>query len=134
MKREILFGSEVPSPQRVLSFLSTPAAGASLVFTGFVRDENENKPVDHLEYDVDRDSALPQMEEFLDALRVPLESVFIFQREGTVPVGETTIIVGTASVGRQEAYEANRLILEFMKHRWAVWKQEVYRDGKRRWL
>ena len=34
----------------------------------------------------------------------------------------------------QEAYEANRLILEFMKHRWAVWKQEVYRDGKRRWL
>ena len=50
-----------------------------------------------------------------------------------VPVGESAVVVITASSHRKEAYTANRFIIDRIKHEVPIWKCEIFQDGSREW-
>ena len=54
-------------------------------------------------------------------------------RTGKVAIGETAVVVITASAHRSEAYAANRYIIDRIKHEAPIWKCEYYKDGSHEW-
>jgi molybdopterin synthase catalytic subunit len=54
-------------------------------------------------------------------------------RIGAVGVGESAVVVITASPHRKEAYAANRYIIDRIKHEVPIWKCEYFADGTHQW-
>ncbi|MDK2384427.1 MAG: molybdenum cofactor biosynthesis protein MoaE, partial [Candidatus Korarchaeota archaeon] len=58
----------------------------------------------------------------------------ILHRVGEVPVGETALLVITASEHREAAFEAARWMVDEVKRSAAIWKKEVFIGGEERWV
>ena len=112
-----------------------PAAGAVVLFSGEVRESNNGREVAFLEYEAHVPLAEKMIAEILDDAKAKWGlSVAIAQhRVGRVEIGETAVVVITASAHRSEAYTANRYIIDRIKHEAPIWKCEHYRDGTKEW-
>ena len=112
-----------------------PAAGAVVLFSGEVRESNRGRSVAYLEYEAHVLLAEKMIGEILvDAKAKWGLSVAIAQhRIGRVEIGETAVVVITASPHRGEAYAANRHIIDRIKHEAPIWKCEHYQDGTKEW-
>ncbi|HEX3871091.1 MAG TPA: molybdenum cofactor biosynthesis protein MoaE [Pirellulales bacterium] len=123
-------------PARLLEFVASPKAGASVLFLGSVRDSSEGLATQSLDYE-----CYPQMAEKLLAelesearARWPLESVAIVHRLGHLAVGETSVAVAVSSPHRAEAFEAGRWLIDTLKVRVPIWKRENRPDGTGDWV
>jgi molybdopterin synthase catalytic subunit len=65
--------------------------------------------------------------------RWSLQTAVAQHRTGVVAVGDTAVVVITASAHRGEAYAANRYIIDRIKHEAPIWKCEHYADGTHEW-
>ncbi len=112
-----------------------PAAGAVVLFSGEVRETNLGRPVAYLEYEAHVLLAEKMILEILSQATMKWElSVAIAQhRIGRVEIGETAVVVITASPHRSEAYAANQHIIDRIKHEAPIWKCEHYLDGSKKW-
>jgi molybdopterin synthase catalytic subunit len=112
-----------------------PGAGAVVLFSGEVRDNNRGREVAFLEYESYRPLASRMIGEILQEARSKwqLRIAIARHREGRLSVGETAVVVITASAHRSEAYAANRYIIDRIKHEAPIWKCEHYRDGSHEW-
>ena len=112
-----------------------PKAGAVVVFSGDVRELNSGKEVSYLEYEAHIPMACRMIESILQeaSLRWSLIVAMAQHRIGKVQVGESAVVVVTGSTHRKEAYEANRYIIDKIKHEAPIWKCEYYADGSREW-
>ena len=123
-------------PGRMLSGTLSQEDGAALLFWGVVRNQNDGRPVAHLEY-----SAYAQMAE-REMLRIAEEAVARFgtgeirvvHRVGRLEIGEASVAIVVAAPQRVEAYEASRYVIEELKRRVPVWKREGYVDGESQWV
>ena len=109
-----------------------PAAGAVVVFEGCARDHHEGQVVDALAYE----AFVPMAEKELTTLRLEAMARFgllrclIHHRIGAVPLMEAAVVIVTASVHRKEAFEASIWIMDRIKERVPIWKQEKYPEGE----
>jgi molybdopterin synthase catalytic subunit len=112
-----------------------PGAGAVVLFSGEVRDLNRGRAVAFLEYEAYPPLAVTMIGEILAAAKEKWElHIAVAQhRVGKVAVGDTAVIVITASAHRSEAYAANRYIIDRIKHEAPIWKCEHYADGTHEW-
>ena len=112
-----------------------PAAGAVVLFSGEVRDNNRGKTVSCLEYEAHGPLAEKVIAEILSAARenYPLQIAVARHRTGKVAIGETAVVVITASAHRKEAYAANQYIIDRIKKEAPIWKCEHYADGGSEW-
>jgi molybdopterin synthase catalytic subunit len=112
-----------------------PGAGAVVLFSGEVRDQNLGRAVTFLEYEAHGPLAEKMIEEILSTARAKwkLQIAVARHRIGKVAIGETAVVVITASAHRSEAFEANRYIIDRIKHEAPIWKCEYYTDGSRQW-
>jgi molybdopterin synthase catalytic subunit len=112
-----------------------PSAGAVLLFSGEVRESNKGREVVFLEYEAHVPMAEKMISEILTEAKERWNlSVAIAQhRVGRIEIGETAVVVITASAHRGEAYAANRHIIDRIKHEAPIWKCEHYRDGTKEW-
>ena len=112
-----------------------PAAGAVVLFSGEVRESNLGRAVAYLEYEAHVPLAERMIAEILCEAKAKWRlSVAIAQhRIGRVGIGETAVVVITASPHRSEAYNANRHIIDRIKHEAPIWKCEHYQDGTKEW-
>jgi molybdopterin synthase catalytic subunit len=112
-----------------------PKAGALVLFSGEVRNHNLGRDVDYLEYEAYIPLASKMIREIIDeAMSKWLLHIALAQhRIGKVDVGESAVVVITASSHRREAYEANRYIIDRIKHEVPIWKCEYFSDGTRKW-
>jgi molybdopterin synthase catalytic subunit len=110
---------------------ASPADGAVCLFVGVVRNENDGRPVRHLEYEAYEDMALPLMEQIAaEALRRwPVTEVRIVHRLGRLEIGQPSVAVAVASPHRPEAFEACRYAIDTLKATVPIWKKEFYEDG-----
>ena len=113
-----------------------PSCGALAVFRGLVRDHNEGRPVSSLEYSAYPELALKEGLRILEAarLRFGLEQARVVHRVGHLRLGEEAVLVEAASAHRREAFEACHWILDEVKQRVPIWKQEHYLDGSHEWV
>lgn len=112
-----------------------PGAGAVVLFSGEVRDNNRGREVAFLEYEAYAPLASTMIAEILATARErwSLKAAVAQHRTGHVAIGDTAVVVITASAHRAEAYAANRYIIDRIKHEAPIWKCEHYADGTKEW-
>jgi len=123
-------------PAALLTEVTTPATGASTLFVGTVRDLNEGRAVTGIEYSAYTAMAVEEMERIareaslqFDGVRVAVE-----HRVGLLVLQEISVAIAVAHARRAPAIDAGRFIIEELKRRVPVWKQEQYVDGERAWV
>ncbi len=112
-----------------------PGAGAIVLFSGEVRDNNRGREVAWLEYEAHQTLASKMIGEIVrEAVgKWGLHAAIAHHRIGKLAIGETAVVVITASAHRSEAYAANRWIIDRIKHETPIWKCEYYADGTHEW-
>ena len=119
-------------------FIKSSAYGASIVFTGTVRNINDGKEVTGMTYDSHDELVLKSFEEIYkeaeDKLKIEDKAVFIEHIKGYVELGEVSIIIAVACKHRDQAYVLSRYIIEEIKKRSPIWKKEYYKNGESEWL
>ena len=120
------------------NFISSQDFGASIFFTGTVRNQNNDKVVTGITYDSHDELVLKSFEEIYDEanekLNIKDKSVFIEHAKGYLTLGEISIVIAVACKHRDEAYVLSRYIIEEIKKRSPIWKKEHYVNDKSSWL
>jgi len=130
------FSSAPLEPERYHAAIEDPSAGGYASFEGWVRDHNEGRTVERLEYEAFESLAVKEGE------RIVAEAVAKFgvtraacvHRVGSLAIGDLAVWVGVSSAHRGEAFAACRYIIDEVKHRVPVWKKEHYTDGDSGWV
>ena len=119
-------------------FIKSFSYGASIIFTGTVRNINENKEVTGMTYDSHDELVLKSFEEIYketeDSLKIKEKAVYIEHIKGYVGLGEISIIIAVACKHRDQAYVLSRYIIEEIKKRSPIWKKEHYKNEESEWL
>jgi molybdopterin synthase catalytic subunit len=110
-----------------------PGAGAIVTFQGTTRD------VDRLEYEAYAEMAERRIAGILrDCIeRHGLEAAAAEHRVGTVPLGESSVVVAVSAAHREEAFAGAREAIDRIKSEAPIWKQEVevaVGGESRRWV
>jgi len=121
---------------RLLADSVSPADGAALLFWGVVREENDGRPVSHLEYQAYAGMAERMMQRIAEEAiaRFGVGDVRVVHRVGLLEIGEASVAICVAAPHRGQAYEASRYVIEELKRRVPVWKREGYVDGETGWV
>ena len=89
-------------------FIASSKFGASIFFTGTVRDVNENKKVTGMTYDSHDKLVIKSFKEIYkeaeEKLNIKDKAVFIEHVKGYVNLGEISIIIAVACKHRDQAY------------------------------
>ena len=119
-------------------FIKSFSYGASIIFTGTVRNINDDKEVTGMTYDSHDELVLKSFEEIYkeagDKLKIIDKAVFIEHIKGYVGLGEISIIIAVACKHRDQAYVLSRYIIEEIKKRSPIWKKEHYKNENSKWL
>jgi molybdopterin synthase catalytic subunit len=111
--------------------VSAPGNGAVLVFHGVVRNRHAGHPVERIRYHAYRPLAERELARLVIETRerFDLADVAVVHRIGEVLVGEDSLLVAVGSPHRQAAFEAGLWLIEELKRRLPIWKQEFGPDG-----
>jgi molybdopterin synthase catalytic subunit len=123
------------------AFVADPAAGASVVFTGIVRDHAADdggrvRDVRGLDYEAYAEVAERRMAELADqvAARWPdLCAVHAVHRVGALAVGDLAVVVAVSSPHRHTAFDAGRHLIDELKATVPIWKREHWAEGGTHW-
>ena len=116
--------------------LDDVAAGACVTFEGWVRNHNEGRDVVALEYQAYAALAASEGEAILAAamVRFPLRCARAVHRTGSLGIGDLAVWIGVSADHRDAAFLACRWIIDEIKQRVPIWKNEHYADGESGWL
>ena len=115
----------------LLAAVASEAAGANVLFTGTTRRTTGDQTTEWLDYEAYEPLATTE----LNALRQAAVTQFgltgcaLAHRLGRVAVGETSVAVAVSAAHRREAFAAASWLMDELKHRVPVWKQEVGSAG-----
>ena len=119
-------------------FISSSKFGASLIFKGTVRENNDNKKVTGITYDSHDAMVIKSFKEIYNEvdqkLKIKDKAVYIEHVKGYLGLGEISIIIAVACPHRAEAYILSRYIIEEIKKRSPIWKKEHYENEESEWL
>jgi molybdopterin synthase catalytic subunit len=116
--------------------LMASGAGAYASFEGWVRDNNEGRAVEALEYSAYRALAESEGGAILAQARTRFDilDAACVHRVGRLALGEMAVWVGVSAAHRGPAFEACRWIIDEVKSRVPIWKNEHYAGGGDQWL
>lgn len=106
--------------------------GAMVSFTGLVRDFNHDAGVTTMTLEHYPGMTEKQLATIVAEAesRWSLQEVTVIHRVGRLEPGDQIVLVITASMHRDEAYEANRYIMDYLKTRATFWKKETGGDDE----
>lgn len=119
-----------------IAFVSEPAFGGIAVFVGRVRDHNLGREVTGISYDLFDPLALATFAAAVEeATREwgPKLHAYVGHAKGRLAIGDVAVVVAVGTPHRDAAFRACRHIIEAVKHRAPIWKQEHYLDGDSEW-
>ena len=120
------------------NFISSHDYGASIYFSGTVRNQNDNKSVIGITYDSHDAIVINSFQEIYNEadqkLNIKDKSVYIEHAKGYLNLGEISIIIAVACKHRDQAYVLSRYIIEEIKKRSPIWKKEHYQNNDSAWL
>lgn len=121
---------------KVFAEVESAAHGAVILFVGTVREVNDGKPVQGMDYT----AYVAMAEREMAAIAAEAEERFsgsfvvIVHRIGELAIGDASVAIATSHAHRDEAYGASRYVIEQLKTRVPIWKREHYVDGSREWI
>ncbi len=129
--------AQVLDPSEALAFVDAPGNGAGALFVGVVRDLNQGRSVKGVSYDVFAPLAEQSFAEICAEAQAKWGEqlrLFVVHGKGRLDVGGLSIVIAAGSPHRGEAFSACRYVIEEIKSRSPVWKQEHYVDGDSEWV
>ena len=110
--------------------------GAVSLFLGTVRNSNDGRAVNGIDYSAYDAMAVAEMNRIVaEAVeRFPGVGIALEHRTGTLGVGEVSVGIACAHAHRGAALDANRYVIEELKRRVPIWKREHYLDGTTDWV
>ncbi len=120
----------------VLDSVTSPNAGAVVLFLGTVREITDAQKTVSLEYESYAEMAEKKLAELAADARQkwPLTGCAIVHRLGILPVGEISVAIAVSAPHRLEAFEAGRWLIDEIKRDVPIWKKENYADGTGDWV
>ncbi len=113
-----------------------PAAGALVVFEGWVRDHHHGRRVTALTYEAAealcRSEAARIVAEARE--RFGLLGVRVAHRVGKLAVGDLAVVIAVTAAHRDAAFQGCRYVIDELKKRLPIWKKESYGDGTAEWI
>jgi molybdopterin synthase catalytic subunit len=112
----------------ILSRISSPHAGANILFLGTTRDSFEGRAVSQLSYQCYAPLALRTLSGIAQKAVTEhgLLGISISHRLGIVPIGEASIAIAVSSAHRRAAWRAGEEVLEECKEKVEIWKREEF--------
>ena len=122
--------------EEAADFVADPAAGATCVFAGTVRNHSEAGDVSGLVYEAWDELAERRLREVAGEMRStwPVRKVALLHRIGALDVGETSVVVACSAPHRADAFEACRHGIERLKQDVPIWKKEALATGDAHWV
>jgi molybdopterin synthase catalytic subunit len=120
----------------VLGHVSSPEAGAVVLFLGTTRQFTAGRETMSLDYECYADMARAKLAE-LEAearRRWQLVECAIVHRVGHLKIGEASVAVAVSTAHRQAAFEAGQWLIDTLKQVVPIWKQENWNDGTTQWV
>ena len=116
--------------------LHVPEAGGFVSFEGWVRNHNEGREVEALEYEIFDSLARKEGKKIIEEAqaRFQIYSAYGVHRKGFLGIGDMAVWVGVSAPHRREAFEACMYIIDEVKLRLPVWKKEHYVSGISQWV
>ena len=107
------------------------SAGAVASFLGTVRNENQGRRVDRLEYEAYEPLAVKAFQRIADESsgRWPETHLAVHHRIGRLDIGEASVAIAAASPHRADAFAACRYAIERIKQIAPIWKHEYFEGG-----
>ncbi len=135
MKRSSIVTREI-DPASLIGEVGSPQFGAISVFIGTVRDVNDGRSVNSIEYSAYKSMAESELERILDEAeeRFVVSALVVEHRIGVLGLGEVSVAIVAAHEHRAPALDCTRYVIEEIKKRVPIWKMEHYADGTREWV
>lgn len=116
--------------------LDDPHCGAIATFEGIVRDHSDGRSVQRLEYQSYADLAMREGQAIVDAIVAASQArrVVCVHRVGMLAIGDVAVWVGVAAAHRGAAFEVCRHVIDQVKLRVPIWKNEHYSDASSGWI
>ena len=115
-----------------------PALGGIVTFEGVTRGETdaEHGALLRLDYEAYEPMAVRELHRLADEARARWGTgrAAIVHRVGSVPPGESSVLIVAAYPHRAEAFEACRFLIDTLKKDAPIWKKDVFADGFVRWV
>lgn len=123
-------------PAALLASVQSTDAGAVVLFLGTVRELTGELRTLRLSYD----AYAPMAEKELISLAAearrnwPVIGLAIVHRLGDLELGEISVAVAVSCPHRREAFAAGQFLIDELKVRVPIWKQEHWADGRTEWI
>jgi molybdopterin synthase catalytic subunit len=111
--------------------LSDCHSGAVIDFWGRVREIEDGREIEGINYEAHRDMAEHQMSLLAEKATVDffLTALVLTHRIGFVAAGEASLFLRVASRHRAAAFAASGWLIEKLKQNVPIWKRPVFKDG-----
>jgi molybdopterin synthase catalytic subunit len=135
MRRSAIVERPINAPA-LLAEVSSDDCGAVSLFLGTVRDTNDGRSVDGIDYTAYTAMAEAELERIVDeaAVRFGVMSLVVEHRIGTLAIGDASVGIVAAHAHRGPALDSVRYVIDEIKKRVPIWKMEHYSDGTRQWV
>ena len=127
--------TEPLSVDEVRAAVADPGVGGIAIFVGTVRDHDRGHDVTRLSYSAHPTAAI-ELRAVAEKVAADfgLRAVAAVHRTGELAVGELAVVVAVACPHRAEAFEACRVLIDELKHKVPIWKQQWFADGTSEWV
>jgi molybdopterin synthase catalytic subunit len=132
---QVAVTSEPLESDALAALVEAKGDGAVVTFAGLVRDHNQGRQVQFLEYEAYEPLAVRALQRIVDEARElwPGARVAVHHRVGRLDIGEASIVIAAVSAHRRDAFAACRYTIERVKQIVPIWKREHF-DGGDVWL
>lgn len=123
-------------PGMLLDLVASPDCGATSLFLGTVRNHDDGRAVQGIEYTAYEKMAGAELRRIAEeaAGLYPAVRLAVEHRLGELAVGDISVAIAVAHAHRAAALDAGRYVIEELKRRVPIWKREWYVDGTREWV
>lgn len=111
------------------------SAGATVFFSGSIRDHNEKGKVIGIYYEAYVKMAKNTLTEIESEVlkKWDVKKFVAIHRIGNLLVNETSVAVGVTTEHRHDAFEACKYAIDSIKTRTPIWKKELSETGNDTW-
>jgi molybdopterin synthase catalytic subunit len=111
---------------------SFAGAGAIVDFWGVVRQLEDGREIEGIDYEAHREMAEHQLKRIAERAveKFRLQVVIIHHRIGFIVVGERSLFLRVASMHREEAFRASQWIVTELKKKVPIWKRPQFKMEK----
>lgn len=119
---------------RIAGLVSDDRAGATVTFTGVVRNHDHGREVTGIEY-VGHPSAESIIAEVAAEFtsREGVHVIAVEHRVGTLVVGDLALVAAVSASHRSQAFTTCSDLVDRIKEKLPIWKRQLFTDGTAEW-